>query len=321
MAIVERFQISEVALDIKGLHFQYSSKKDAKPALNGLTFQTKKGNITGILGPNGSGKSTCFKLVATQLKLQGGLVHVMGEKLKANEAAVRKKLGICFQSPSLDPLLSVMENLQIQAALYGMDSETALLEILKMLKLFNCEEWAQKKCSQLSGGQARRVEIIKSLLHTPEILLLDEPSNGLDPEMRRDLWEELKHVQKLGVSVHVTTHLMEEAEFCDDLIIVNEGQCVGAGSPEELKEELGYELIYLTFPGDNDYLGEVNQLVGTLGKTTMNRGMIRIESQKPEECFSLVKNKWKDQLKKVSWEKPSIGDVYLSKAGKELRLS
>ncbi len=200
--------------------------------------------MVGILGPNGSGKSTLFKLIATLVKVQQGGISVFGADTNRDTHLVRSRIGIVFQSPSLDKKLTVLENIRCQAALVGLAGAARDTRIAEVMKQLGLDDRASERCEKLSGGLKRRVEIAKGILHFPPLLLLDEPSTGLDPSARLDLWNALTNLHNNhGVTVVLTTHLLEEAEKCDSLAILHQGKCVAYDSPDSLRKQSGNEIL------------------------------------------------------------------------------
>ncbi len=216
------------------------------PALAGVDFQVAAGEIFGFLGPNGGGKTTLFRILATLARPESGTVRVFGADLATQAREVRRRLGVVFQSPSLDLQLTVRENLVHQGHLHGLAGRDLAGRIAAGLERFGLTERVDQRTAELSGGLRRRVEIAKALLHEPRLLLLDEPSTGLDPGARHDLWETLESLRGQGVTVLLTTHFMEEGDRCDRLVLLSQGTIVAEGTPAALKEEIGGDVITLT---------------------------------------------------------------------------
>ncbi len=194
------------AISVRGLSHRYGSRQ----ALDNLDFDVTSGEIFGLLGPNGGGKTTLFRILATLLPVQEGQVELLGLDVAREPEHVRTQIGVTFQSPSLDRKLTVRENLATQGALYGLSGSHLAGRIDTLLSRLGLADRARDRVESLSGGLARRVEIAKGLLHDPRVLLLDEPSTGLDPGARLDLWQYLRLLrEEAGVTVLVTTHLME----------------------------------------------------------------------------------------------------------------
>ena len=215
-------------------------------ALSDVSLEVSEGTLSGLLGPNGSGKTTLFRLLATLLSVQSGRVSVLGFDVRGNASRVREQLGVTFQSPALDVRLTVEENLQCHGQLYGLPRRGLRDRIASVLQRLGLEERKKDRVERLSGGMRRRVELAKGLLHRPRVLLLDEPSSGLDVLARRQFWELVHDVRNAdGTTVIVSTHLMDEAEGCDQLFMLNEGRLVACGSPSELRYSIEGERLTL----------------------------------------------------------------------------
>jgi ABC-2 type transport system ATP-binding protein len=217
-----------------------------RPALRGIDFSVRAGEIFALLGPNGGGKTTLFRILSTLLRPTGGRARVLGHDVERDPHAIRESIGVVFQSPAVDRKLTVRENLVTQGHLYGLAGASLRKAIDGMLRTVGLGERADDRVETLSGGLVRRAEIAKGLLHHPPLLLLDEPSTGLDPAARSDLWDHLSQLRSRdGVTVLLTTHLMEEAERCDRLAILSDGSLVATGTPQELKSEIGGDVIVI----------------------------------------------------------------------------
>lgn len=209
------------ALKVDGVSFRYAST-DETTALNQVSFDLPSGGRLAVLGPNGSGKSTLFKILSTQVKASAGNVKVFGVDVDSEPATARQLIGICFQSPSLDAVLTVRENLQVHESLYSGVVRGTSLDFARKLGL---EPLLDRRAGQLSGGESRRVELCKSLASGARLLILDEPTAGLDPKARSDFWSLLWDEQKTKrFSVCLVTHLVEEAEQCEELVFLSRGE-------------------------------------------------------------------------------------------------
>ena len=312
-------------LELDGISFSYNKSKSKKDVhgnvaqnevLKGLTFSVDKLKRVALLGPNGSGKSTTFKVIATQLSGWTGNVKVAGFDLRTQPEEVRKNLGVCFQNPSLDKLLTAEENLILQGKVLGIEAETLKKEIKELTDTLRVN-YLQKRVSDLSGGQARRIEIIKAFLGSPTLLLLDEPTNGLDPQVRRDFWQEVTELShRKNCSVVVTTHIIEEAEVCDELIFISEGQCVAQGEPKALRASLGYEIIQLEVPNLVASKEEVKKNLRANERVEIMNDHLRISTQRPAEIFESIRLKWASEIQRIEWAKPTLADVYFEKTGR-----
>ena len=235
------------AVEIQSLSLTYPPARrggTGRDALRNISFGVQQGEIFGLLGPNGGGKTTLFKILSTLLKPSSGSARIGGLDVQSDPREIRRHLGIAFQSPSLDKKLTAEENLRHQGHLYGMRGTALKDRISEMLRRVNLEDRSRDLVETLSGGMCRRVELAKALLPRPKVLLLDEPSTGLDPGARRDLWTQLKTLRdERDVTVLLSTHLTEEAADCDRLVLLHEGEVVALGSPDQLTSEIGGDIL------------------------------------------------------------------------------
>ncbi len=234
-------------------------------AVDHISFQVKKGSLIGFLGVNGAGKTTVINMLATLLRPDEGSVKICGLELGKKDSEIRKKIGIVYQQNCLDELLTVKENLICRGVLHGISKKEAKAQCEKMTKVLKLEEILKKKYKTLSGGQKRRCEIAAALMHAPEILFLDEPTTGLDPATRIDVWNIVERLQKEeGMTVFLTTHYMEEAAKADDIIIIDHGKILTAGTPFELKQKYAKDKILLYYDEKNGKRCEEILLESTL---------------------------------------------------------
>ncbi|MDH4225458.1 MAG: ABC transporter ATP-binding protein, partial [Deltaproteobacteria bacterium] len=254
------------------LTFQYAKRQ----ALNGVDLSVDRGEMFGLLGPNGSGKSTLFKILSTALHPGGGRALIDGLNTVTQGQAVRSRLGVVFQSPSLDPKLTVGENIRFQGYLFGLRGRKLADRVDVMLERFNLTDRRRDKAETLSGGLKRRVELAKTLLHSPGLLLLDEPSTGLDPTARVDLWNTLALLRREeGLSVLVATHLMDEAERCDRVGLMDGGRLVEVDTPEKLKRQVGGDVVTLTTEDPETLARDIVKKTGL--PALVADGQVRIE--------------------------------------------
>src|SRR6266487_2556394 len=232
----------QLVIQIDGVRHQYGDRV----ALNSVSFNVHRAEIFGLLGPNGSGKTTLFRILSTLMLPSAGRALVLEHDVALDPSGVRRQIGVVFQSRSIDVKLSAEENLIHVGHLYGITGAALTRRVAEMLERVSLADRAKERAETFSGGMQRRLELAKGLLHRPQVLLLDEPTTGLDPGARRDLWQYLRMLRdEEHVTVIVTTHLMEEAERCDRLAILNEGKLVALGTPAELKQEIGGDVILL----------------------------------------------------------------------------
>ncbi|UPT74604.1 MAG: ABC transporter ATP-binding protein [Elusimicrobiota bacterium] len=252
------------AVEASGLVHDYPAKgkSPARRALDGVSFSVPEGGLFGLLGPNGGGKSTLFRILATAFAPTAGRASILGRDLVAAPASVRPLLGVAFQSPSLDNKLTVRENLVHGGRLYGLGGAALAARIDELLARYRLSARAGDACATLSGGLRRRVELAKCLLHAPKVLLLDEPSTGLDPAARRDLWDHLLALKKEGTTILTTTHLMDEGDLCDRVAILDQGKIVAQGTPAELKSAIGGDVITIEADGASALRDEITARFG-----------------------------------------------------------
>ncbi len=222
------------SIEIQGLYKSYGEVK----AVQNLSFRVKKGELFAFLGLNGAGKSTTISILCGQLSKDGGRVAINGKSLDESPMEIKRDLGVVFQHSALDKPLSVYDNLKTRAALYGIVGEEFETRVQELDALFDLKEILRRPYGKLSGGQRRRVDVARALLHKPNILILDEPTTGLDPQTRRSVWQVIENLRKeTGMTVFLTTHYMEEAAEADYVVILDGGKIAAEGSPLQLKNE------------------------------------------------------------------------------------
>lgn len=299
-------EASDPAVAARGVSFAYGERR----ALQSVGFEVPTGSVRGFLGPNGSGKSTLFKILATILPVQEGEVKMLGRDLRLEMPEVRKHLGVVFQSPALDRVLTVRENLVYGGHLYGLSGSDLDRRVDAMLTSTGLAERSRDRVSELSGGLRRRVELAKGMLHEPRLLLLDEPSTGLDPAARMDLWRFLK---SRDVTVLFTTHLMDEAEEADQVTILHEGRVVGEGTPDDLKREVGAEVVELQCAEPAALLSEVRKALSIEG--TVVDGALRLQSEDMHRFVPALMDQFGDSVERLTVSRPSLEDVFIQKTG------
>ncbi|MCU1271441.1 MAG: daunorubicin resistance transporter ATPase subunit [Acidobacteriaceae bacterium] len=287
---------------------------DNRPALNGVSFDVRPAELFGLLGPNGSGKTTMFRILSTLMVPVAGQAIILGYDAAKDPSQLRREIGVVFQAQSIDLKLTATENLQHQGHLYGLHGSPLRSRIREILQRVGLADRARDKAETFSGGMQRRLELAKGLLHGPRVLLLDEPTTGLDPGARRDLWQYLSILRdEEQVTVLVTTHLMEEAERCDRLAILNEGKLVALGTPTELKREIGGDVIVLEAKEPDALAMRIrarfNVDVRVIG------GQVRIEKDQAHRFVTDVVEAFPGEIDAVSIAKPSLEDVFIRRTG------
>ncbi|MBI5764976.1 MAG: ATP-binding cassette domain-containing protein [Planctomycetes bacterium] len=295
---------------VEGLRHQYGERV----ALDGISFSVAPGEIFGLLGPNGGGKTTLFRILTTLLPPTGGRATICGHDVVRERSQVRSKLGVVFQSPSLDIHLRARENLRHGGNLYGLKGRDLENRIENSLGRLRVADRADDLVKTLSGGLRRRVEIAKCMLHRPALLILDEPSTGLDPGARFDLWRNLQElVEAEGTTILITTHFMDEAERCGRVGILDRGKLVACGSPSELKSRLGGDCITIV---TEDAVSLRDLIEAKLNCITMVVGQtLRIETPDAGRMMSLVLESFQDRIRSMTIGKPTLEDVFMHHTG------
>ena len=286
-----------------------------RTALNGVSFNVRPAELFGLLGPNGSGKTTLFRILSTLMIPTGGRAIVMGYDAAQDAASLRRQIGVVFQAQSVDPKLTAYENLWHQGHLYGLRGAGLKKRVGEILARVGLGDRAKERVETFSGGMQRRIELAKGLLHHPGVLLLDEPTTGLDPGARRDLWQYLQILRdEERVSVLVTTHLMEEAERCDRLAIMNEGNLVALGTPAELKGEIGGDVILLDAANDAGLLADHIRARFHV-ETTVLGNQVRIEREGGHRFVPDLVEAFPGEIQAISVSKPALEDVFIHRTG------
>lgn len=284
-----------------------------REALAGVDLQVGAGEIFALLGPNGSGKSTLFRLMATLMPLQQGRIEVAGVDISADPLAARGRIGIVFQSPSLDKKLTVDENIACQAALYGIAGAALQQRRDEVLAKMRLTDRRGEYCETLSGGLRRRVELAKGILHRPQVMLLDEPSTGLDPAARSELWQTLRAMAAEGVTVLLTTHLLDEADKADRVAIMHAGQVIAQGPPASLRGELGDGLITIT-AADLEGVAEALRDDFSLQPQRLS-DQVRVRCADAASWVPRIAARLGDRLHSISVGRPGLEDVFIDKTG------
>ncbi|MBI3794868.1 MAG: ATP-binding cassette domain-containing protein [Nitrospinae bacterium] len=308
-----------LAIETWDLRYSYPAKGKSKEvqALKGINLLVSEGEIFGFLGPNGSGKTTLFKILSTLVAPPSGSASIFEHDLRTDADEARKLIGVVFQHPSLDKKLTVTENLRHHGNLYGMDGDSLKKNITRQLEVFGLADRRDEYVETLSGGLRRRVELAKALLTSPKLLILDEPSTGLDPSARRELWDAIVGLKKsAGLTVVVTTHLGDEGDRCDSLVIMNEGRVMSAGSPAKLKSLIGGDVIAIHCDAPEDLSEKIRDKFGAAPSVVA--GAVRIELARGHEFIPKVVEAFPGQVRAVTLGKPALEDVFIRLTGKTL---
>ena len=283
-------------------------------ALSGVSFEVKKGEIFGLLGPNGGGKSTLFRILSTMMVPTGGQAIIAGSDVVRDPAAVRRHVGVVFQTQSLDKALTVEENLRAQGHLHGLSGAVLRERMEAAMKRLGILDRRKDLVDTLSGGLRRRVEIAKALLHRPQVLLMDEASSGLDPAARRDV---SRHVESLrqteGVTILLTTHILEEADRCDRLVLLHQGNIVAQGSPDELRSSIGGDVVVLTTEDAHGLAAKISERFHL--KTAAREDEVRVEIENGHRFIAEVVEAFPGAVSSVGLHKPTLEDVFVHQTG------
>lgn len=289
-------------------------------AVDGLTLDIARGEVFGFLGPNGAGKSTTFHLLTGLLAPDAGRLLVDGRVAPPTDGRVRRRLGVVFQEPSLDDKLTALENLRLGAALYGLSGRRAQARIDELLALVGLGERAREPVERFSGGMKRRLEIARVLLHEPEILIMDEPSRGIDAPTQRRIWEQLLELRReRRTTILLTTHQPDEAEHCDRLAILDGGRVIACDTPEGLRAQVGGDVVILTGSGDEPeaLAGEVRARFSIEPRVVDNT--VVIETPRGHEWIPrLVEQLPPGRLRSVALRRPTLADSFVHLTGRGL---
>jgi ABC-2 type transport system ATP-binding protein len=299
------------AVEVSGLRHSYPGGREA---LKGVSFTVAEGQAYGLLGPNGGGKTTLFKILSTFFPPTSGRASVFGKDVASLPLEVRRAIGVVFQNPSLDRKLSVRENMTYQGRLYGLSGADLARRVDAMLERYRLTDRAGELAEELSGGLKRRVELAKGLLHEPKLLLLDEPTAALDPGGRKDLWDHLLELRaSRKVTILVTTHLMEEAEKCDRLAILDRGEIVAEGSPVELKSAIGGDVISIACKEPEKVAEGIKARFGLTASRLDSQ--LRLEKPSGHTFIPQLVEAFPGQIESVSVGKPTLEDAFIHHTG------
>jgi ABC-2 type transport system ATP-binding protein len=299
--------------------------KKTLEAVKGIDLKVQRGEIFGFLGPNGAGKSTTQKMLSTLLRPTSGEAKVLGFNLVGQQEQIRKNVGFVSQAGGADLASTGMENLVLQAQLYGIDKATAKKYAAEFAERFQMTSFVDRAASTYSGGQKRRLDIALGMIHHPQLLLLDEPTTGLDPQSRAYLWGEIKKLKADGVTIFLTTQYMDEADkLCDTIAIIDHGTIIIEGTPEELKDSVGGDTIVLGFLSADDaqkaeallkgrFTFERIQTAESAIHLTVKNGELTLpELMRTLDAHGLP-------VQGVTLSRPSLDDVFLKYTGRSLR--
>ena len=302
------------AISVSDLQHHYGDRC----ALDALTFEVAPAEIFAFVGPNGGGKTTLFRILSTLMPMQQGAARILGNDLEIVVGPIRREIGVVFQAPSLDKKLTVDENLRHQGHLYGLRGDQFAARCDALLLQVGLSDRRGELVEKLSGGLRRRVELAKGMLHQPRLLLLDEPSTGLDPAARSDLWNYLHQLQvEQQVTIVLTTHLLEEAEKADRVAILNEGKLVALDSPDALRATVGGDAITIQSKASERLAEDIGRKFGFSCEVLDDQ--VRFEQPDGHRLIAKIVEAFPGCIEAITCARPSLEDVFIDRTGHRYR--
>jgi len=297
-------------ISVDHLNHAYASRA----ALADVSLRVNAGEIFGLLGPNGSGKSTLFRILSTLMAPSGGRATIAGFDVTSQPDQVRRRIGVVFQSQSLDKKLTVEENPRSQGHLFGLSGSQLRIRVDEVLGRLGLADRRNDLVEALSGGLRRRVEIAKALLHQPPVLLMDEPSTGLDPGARRELWQYIEDLRaRQNTTVLLTSHVLDDAEHCDRLLLLHQGRAVAEGTPAELKARIGGDVVVLEAADPALLATGLARRFGVGPRIV--EGLVRVEIADGHRFIAAAVEAFPGSIRSVALHKPTLEDVFLDETG------
>lgn len=299
-------------LEVKDLYKSYGKVQ----AVKGISFYVETGKLFAFLGPNGAGKSTTIDILCTLLQPDSGQVQINGNQLGKDDAGIRRDIGVVFQDSILDPLLTVEENLMMRGSLYPMERGELRKAVVASAQAAGVTDFFKRRYGKLSGGQRRRADIARALVHTPKILFLDEPTTGLDPQTRKAVWETVRQLQaKHGMTVFLTTHYMEEAAEADYVMVIDDGLIAARGTPSALREQYSGDTLKLRTK-DMGALSKTLDGISVTYRVTADTAVIRLSNTL--EALPILEA-CKTHLEGLEVASGTMDDAFIAITGKEIR--
>jgi ABC-2 type transport system ATP-binding protein len=308
------------SIEARGL---WRTFKGGIDAVAGIDLQVLAGEVFGFLGPNGAGKTTVVRMLCTLLPLTRGTARVAGVDIRADPAGVRRRIGVALQEIGLDPIQTGRELLELQCGLYGMTRARARSRTTELLELVGLSEAADRRTKTYSGGMKRRLDLASALVHSPEVLFLDEPTTGLDPASRATVWDEVRRINAAGATVFLTTQYLEEADqLCDRVAIIDAGRIVAQGTPEELKAGVGHDVVSVTLdPADIERTKQALRDLAGLERMIGETGALDLYVRDGPGSIAEIVRRLEQQgipVGAISVARPSLDDVFLEATGRRL---
>jgi ABC-2 type transport system ATP-binding protein len=302
------------AIEVRDLRKSYGDVE----AVRGVSFAVAPGEVFGFLGPNGAGKTTTINMLCTLVKPTGGTALVAGHDAVRERDDVRRNIGLVFQDPTLDGYLTAAQNLRLHAELYGVEPALVAPRMEQVLRMVGLWERRDGTVMAFSGGMRRRLEIARGLMHSPPVLFLDEPTIGLDPQTRSSIWRYIRELQETEeITIFMTTHYMDEAEFCDRIAIMDQGEIVALDTPAALKAEVGADRVRIQTEDDDAAIATLAERFGIEAK--ISEGAVTFFVQSGEEFVPRLFAELGVPIKSVSVSRPTLDDVFMSYTGSTIR--
>ena len=311
---VSNWNNHEPAIAVRGLAKSY----DEVQAVRGVDFEVAAGEVFGFLGPNGAGKTTTINMLCTLVKPTAGSASVAGHDVVRERDDVRRNIGLVFQDPTLDNYLTGAQNLKLHAELYGIQSDLVEPRMRQVLEMVGLWERRDSPAGTYSGGMRRRLEIARGMMHSPRVLFLDEPTIGLDPQTRRSIWTYIRELQEREeITIFMTTHYMDEAEWCDRIAIMDNGQIVALDAPGTLKAQVGKDRVMIHTEDDEAAIDALNERFGI--EARMAEGAVTFGVPGGEEFVPRLFAELGVPIEAVSVSRPTLDDVFMSYTGTTIR--
>ena len=313
----------ESVIETRGLRRVFKSRNRQVEAVAGVDLDVRRGEIFGFLGPNGAGKTTTLRMLATLLPPSGGTARVAGCELATQPAQIRERIGYVGQAGGADREVTGRTELVFQGRLYGMSTADAQKRAAELIDMLELEGAADRKVGTYSGGQKRRLDIGLGLVHNPELLFLDEPTTGLDPQSRARVWDEVRRMHDGGTTVFLTTHYLDEADaLCDRIAIIDHGKIVAEGTPEELKRAIAGDVVTFSVAGEQQPALDLVKGQDFVREGRLENGAVHLYVDRGEVAMPAILRLLDGaglQLVTVELHRPSLDDVFLRQTGRSLR--
>ncbi len=313
----------DAVIETHGLKRVFKSRNRVVEAVAGVDLTVLKGEIFGFLGPNGAGKTTTLRMLSTLMPPSGGTARVAGCDLATQAGEIRRRIGYVGQAGGADREITGRRELIFQGRLYGMSAEAARKRAAQLIEMLELEVCADRAGSTYSGGQKRRLDIGLGLVHDPQLLFLDEPTTGLDPQSRARVWDEVRRMHDRGTTVFLTTHYLDEADaLCDRIAIIDYGKIVAEGTPEELKRAVAGDVVTLSVAGDQQRALDLLQGQDFVRESRIEEGSVLLYVDRGEVAMPAILRLLDAaglQLLTIGLHRPSLDDVFLRQTGRSLR--